>query len=56
MIDKRFISVAEAANYLGVSVSAVRKWQRLGQIPFCRLNGSIRFDLHKLDSWAHMKV
>ncbi len=55
MLDKRYISVAEAANYLGVSMSAVRKWQRRGQIPFCRFNGSIRFDLKKLDSWASVE-
>jgi excisionase family DNA binding protein len=51
-MEKRYISVSEASIYLGVSPSAIRKWQREGTIPFCRLNGSIRFDIQKLDGWA----
>lgn len=51
-MDKRFLSVAEVAEYLGLSESAIRKWVRTGQIPFCRINGAIRFDIRAIDGWA----
>lgn len=53
---KQMLSVLEAAKYLGVSVSAIRKWQRHKTIPFCRMNGSIRFDVQKLDGWVRVEV
>ncbi len=51
-MEKRFMSVCEVAEYLGFSVSAIRKWIRCGQIPFYRVNGGIRFDIRNIDSWA----
>ena len=51
-IQKRFLSVSEVADYLGFSVSAIRKWVRLGMIPFNKLNGGVRFDIEKIDQWA----
>ena len=53
MIEKRFYTVDEIAIYLGFSASAIRKWIRLGGIPFCRINGGIRFDLRDIDKWTH---
>ena len=51
-IQKRFLSVSEVAGYLGFSVSAIRKWVRLGLIPFNKFNGGIRFDIQKIERWA----
>lgn len=48
-MEQRYLSVEEAATYLGVSASALRKWRRTGQIPVCQINGSIRFDRVALD-------
>ena len=53
LMKKRFFTVTEIAIYLGFSVSAIRKWVRLGGIPFCRINGGIRFDLQEIDKWTH---
>lgn len=52
MVQQRFMSVDETAVYLGLSSSAIRKWIRTGQIPFNRMNGSIRFDIERINSWA----
>ena len=51
-IQKRYLSVQEVAEYLGFSVSAIRKWVRLGRIPFCKVNGGIRFDIKRIDRWV----
>ncbi len=51
-MDKRFYNTKEIAAYLGFSISAIRKWIRTGQIPFCRINGGIRFDIQIIDKWA----
>ena len=51
-IDKRFLSVPEVAQYLGFSTGAIRKWVRLGTIPFRKINGGIRFDIAAIDSWV----
>jgi excisionase family DNA binding protein len=52
MIEQRYLSVSQAAVYLGVSQSAIRKWIRLTTIPVSRFNGSIRFDKQILDNWG----
>ncbi|MCB9719926.1 MAG: helix-turn-helix domain-containing protein [Candidatus Omnitrophica bacterium] len=49
---RRFLSVEDVAEYLGVSQSAIRKWIRTGQIPFSRLNGAIRFDIEEIHEWT----
>jgi len=51
-MEKRFLTVKEIAIYLGFSVSAIRKWIRTGQIPFCRVNGGIRFDIQEVEKWV----
>ena len=51
-MEKRFYTVEEISVYLGFSVSAIRKWIRTGQIPFCKINGGIRFDQNEVDKWV----
>ena len=52
---KHFLNVRETAQYLGFSESAIRKWVRLGAIPFCRINSSIRFDIRTIEKWTQKK-
>ena len=54
-IEKRFLNVPEVAKYLGLSISAIRKWVRLGKIPFNKVNGSIRFDIERINRWIDQK-
>ncbi len=55
-IDRRFLKVPEVATYLGFSVSAIRKWVRRGQIPFCKVNGGIRFDINRINKWTEQNA
>lgn len=50
-IRKRLFDINEISVYLGLSVSAVRKWVRIGRIPFVKLGGKIMFDIQKIDKW-----
>jgi excisionase family DNA binding protein len=50
-IEKRFLNVPEVAEYLGFSISAIRKWVRRGTIPFHKVNGGIRFDIQCINQW-----
>ena len=52
MVQKRFYKVDEVSEYLGFSENTIRKWIRLGMIPFARLNGGIRFDIQEIDKWT----
>ena len=51
-VEKRFLRVPEVATYLGLSTGAIRKWVRLGTIPFRKINGAIRFDIEAIDQWV----
>ena len=51
MMERRFYNTQEISEYLGFSQSAIRKWVRLDNIPFCKVNGGIRFDICAIDSW-----
>ena len=54
-MEKRFLNVKEISEYLGFSDSAIRKWIRTGRIPFQKINGGIRFDIHAVDKWLTNK-
>lgn len=50
--EKRLLSCREAANFLGISESALRKRIFLRQIKgLCRIGGRIYFDRLKLESF-----
>lgn len=44
----RLTDVAGAAEYLGISVAALRKKVDRGQVPVVRIDGRLRFDLNRL--------
>ncbi len=53
IIEKKYLKVAEVAEYLGLTESGIRKWIRLGIIPFRKINGAIRFDIEIIDHWIN---
>lgn len=50
-MEKRFYRVDEISQYLGFKINTIRKWIRCGEIPFCRINGGIRFDIKEIERW-----
>ncbi len=55
-MQKRLLNVPEVADYLGFSVSAIRKWVRRGMIPFNKVNGGIRFDIERINEWLQKET
>jgi len=49
---REILSLAQAADYLGVSQLTLREWTRMQKIPFYRVGQKfIRFRKSKLDKW-----
>jgi excisionase family DNA binding protein len=50
-MPKRYLTAAGAAEYLDLTVEAVYKRARQGEIPHIRMGRSLRFDIQDLDLW-----
>jgi excisionase family DNA binding protein len=50
MAERRWISMGQAADYLGLSVSGARKLLARGLIPHSRIGRTIRVDLRALEA------
>ena len=48
-MNKRYLSLQEAAKYLGVSENYLYKATRRKEIPFIRLGRRLKFDVKRLD-------
>lgn len=48
----RWMTAEEAAEYLQVAESTVKKWAKLDQIPHGRVGSLARFRKSDLDEWA----
>jgi excisionase family DNA binding protein len=50
--DKKWLTIIEAARYIGMSVGFLRKNIRLRTVPHTRIGSkALRFDRDALDSW-----
>ena len=50
-IQKRWLKVSDAAQYLSLSVNTIRNLCYTRRIPFHKRKGIVRFDIHELDRW-----
>jgi excisionase family DNA binding protein len=48
---RRLLSLAEAADYLGIRPRTVEKLAHTGQLPFIKLGRSTRYELGDLDAF-----
>jgi len=57
-MTQRYMSVQQAATYLGITETAIRQRIRRASIPFIRDGRSVRFDVTDLDRYmsAHKVV
>ena len=46
------LTVKELSNLINIKQKTLYQWVELGQIPYIRLNGSIRFDLGDIRAWV----
>lgn len=47
--SRSYMSVAEAANYVGCHPLTIRRWLKAGRITRYQIAGLIRVDQHELD-------
>ena len=50
-MEKRLLSIIEAAEWLGLSQSYLYKLVESEQIPHIRFGRAIRFDIKELEEW-----
>ena len=50
-MEKRFLNIQEASEYLGFAVHTIYGWTSQRRIPFVKIGGRLRFDRRKLDQW-----
>ena len=57
-MTQRYLTAHQAANYIGVTETAIRQKVKRGSIPFIRDGRSLRFDVADLDRYmaAHKVV
>ena len=46
--------IREAAEFMRISENTLRGWVRERQIPFSKINGSLRFKRAKLERWLDL--
>lgn len=49
---ERLWTVADVAEYIGVTERTVRTWQRTRRLPFLRIGGAVRFREVDVVSWV----
>ncbi len=47
----KLLTVREVSKILQTKPKTVYQWAELGQIPYLKLNGSLRFDLDDILAW-----
>lgn len=50
-MQKKYVSVIYLTKYLEMSKSKIYKMTKDNEIPFYRINGSIRFNLDDINKW-----
>ena len=52
MLEQRYLSVADAASYLGLSAKTVYSWAEKGAMPAYKVGRLWRFDKTELDEFV----
>lgn len=47
----KLLTVRELSGIINVKASTLYQWAELGQIPCLKLNGSLRFDMNRIEKW-----
>ena len=54
-MERRLMSISEAAEYLGVKKSTLYDWVSLRKIPFVKCGRLTKFDIKEIDRWIELK-
>ena len=51
IMEKRYLNIAETAEYTGINVKTLYKWSRCEMIPCYKIGRILRFDKVAIDKW-----
>ena len=54
-INKRYLSISELSQYLGVSINTLYSWNSRGGIPHIKLGRLVKYDIKDIDEWMYKK-
>ena len=49
--SEKFLTIEELSKCLKVSKYTIYAWVRKKSIPFCKLNGLVRFETDRIEEW-----
>ncbi len=55
-IEKRFLSIPEAAEYLGLTKGTLYVWVCQKKIPYIKVGRLVKFDLKKIEKWLEERT
>lgn len=56
MLERRYLGIAEMADYIGVSKGTLYAWVCYRKIPFLHIGRLVKFDKQKIDQWVQEKT
>lgn len=48
----KLVSIKDVSELLKVKESTLYSWVHCGKIPFCKINGLVRFDMDEIRAWV----
>jgi excisionase family DNA binding protein len=54
-MERIFLDVEEAAEYLGIKKPTLYAWAKNGKVPHYRFNSLVRFKRKDLDTWVETR-
>jgi len=51
-MERRYFTVEQISEYLGISTATVYRWTQLRQIPFLKMGRVLRFDIVAIEKWV----
>ena len=51
-MEKRFLSIKELAEYLGMPIKTIYGWIYRRKIPYTKMGKLVKFDLRRIETWA----
>ena len=50
-MERKYLSIKELSEYLGIPKHTIYSWTSMKKIPYVKLGRAIRFDMTEIESW-----
>lgn len=50
-MQKRYLSINELSEYIGITKGTIYVWVCHRKIPYYKIGRLVKFDIHKIDKW-----